>query len=645
MSRILLINPPKEVPLLDWTMRYPPLGLMALAASLDGHEVEILDMKVQPLKKGELARKLAAADIVGVTVLTPSIDSALEICREAKQQGAVTVAGGVHPSLMPQVVENPEIDIVVRGEGELSFREIADGKPLGSIAGISYVWGGKAVHNPDRPPADLGSLPPPRRDLVAKYLRSYNSFGKSLNALSTARGCPYRCSFCCVPRLWHGYRELSPDQVVAELERLQRTEVVSIVDDNFCHDMKRVEAICDLIVQKGLNDRIYSVFSRVDSIVRHPEVVRKMSLAGMKVVFIGIEAASQEALDRMNKKTHIEDIYRACEILDENGILIWAGNIVGNLDDTYEDVEALIRMSAELPIDIADFTVITPYPGTELFEQASREGLIDEYDFAEYCECEPHMHSRNLSRAEIMELQIKAYWAFYGVRALLKRTNRWSRDRSKRWIVEGNLAGMRSFWKFRNRSARYFWRTYKETVGKTEGTKIRRFSPMVSTPKLYSLGAGIGAALVTLLGTALLVRYYGQYSSRPRAFVVADLLFASVVVAFVTAMVATWLAVRSYRRGWIFSVRQRKATRSRSTILERSVVNGLIYAGVALLMTAVFLAAFALSGRASQLSYGMKEVLVSVIAFMSALVASYGSIISTRNGVFAADLPRSRQEK
>ncbi|MBU4178988.1 MAG: B12-binding domain-containing radical SAM protein, partial [Actinobacteria bacterium] len=358
------------MPLLDWTMRYPPLGLMSIAAVLDGHEVEILDMKAEKTRRKELPRRLGSVDIVGITVLTPSFDSALEICRIAGECGALTVLGGVHPTLMPQVVAYPEVDIVVRGEGELTFREIADGRPLGSIPGISYVSGSTVVHNPDRPHVDLNTLPPPRRDLVAGNKKKYKAFNQTLGALSTARGCPYRCSFCCVPKVWKGYRELSPIEVVSEIKRMDRTEIVSIVDDNFCQDMGRVEAICDLIIRERLNDRIFSVFSRVDSIVRYPEIVAKMARANMRVVFIGIEAATQHALDRMNKKTRIEDIYRACEILETNGILIWAGHIIGNLDDTYDDVEELIRMSNELPVDMADFTVITPYPGTDLYRLA-----------------------------------------------------------------------------------------------------------------------------------------------------------------------------------------------------------------------------------------------------------------------------------
>ena len=632
MSRVLLINPPKKMPLLDWTMRYPPLGLMSIAAVLEGHEVEILDMKAEKTRRKDLPRRLGSVDIVGITVLTPSFDSALEICRIAGECGALTVLGGVHPTLMPQVVAYPEVDIVVRGEGELTFREIADGRPLGSIPGISYVSGSTVVHNPDRPHVDLNTLPPPRRDLVAGNKKKYKAFDQTLGALSTARGCPYRCNFCCVPKVWKGYRELLPIEVVNEIKRMDRTEIVSIVDDNFCQDMGRVEAICDLIIRERLDDRLYSVFSRVDSIVQHPEVVAKMAQANMRVVFIGIEAATQAALDRMNKKTRIEDIYRACRILEENGILIWAGNIVGNLDDTYGDVEALIGMNMELPIDISDFTVITPWPGTDLYQFAIENNLIDELDFTEYCECEPHMHTPHLSRIEIMELEIKAYMKFYGFWAMVMRARRWSRNPRKRWLVERDYKGFRSFWKFRNKSALYFLRTYKEMVGKTEGAKIRKYSPLVSTPVLYSISAGILAAFITLLLTIAASRYYGRYTFHQLEFIIVDLLFASVLVAFTTGIVATWFAIRSYRRGWIFSVRQRRPAKRKWSLLQTSLLNGVRFSAVAFLVTSILIFVSEIGGFYSQLTYGMKEVLVTAIAFLTACIASYVSIRAVRNG-------------
>lgn len=635
MARILLINPPKEVPLLNWTMRYPPLGLMSLAASVEGHDVEILDMRIDNLSGRALDAKLASADIVGLTALTPSIDSALELSQAARARGALTVLGGFHPSLVPQVASYPQVDVVVRGEGELTFREIADGKPFASVAGTSFKGAAGLVHNPDRPPADLGSLPPPRRDLVSKYAAHYMAFGKSLDALSTARGCPYRCSFCCVPVLWRGYRELSPAQVVAEIRRMGPTEIVSIVDDNFCHDMNRVAEICDLMVREGFNDRIYSVFSRVDSIVQHPDVVEKMAAAGMRVVFIGIEAATQEALDRMGKKTRLEDIERACRILDSNGILIWAGHIIGNMDDTWEDVEALIRMSTRLPVDIAQFTVITPYPGTELFRDAGERGLIDDLDYPEYCECEPHMHTPHLSRMEITELEIKAYVHFYGFRAMLKRVRRYNKSADKKWIVKGNLKGVTSFSKFRNKSAFYFWRTYREMVGETEGTRIRRFSPLVSTPHLYALAAAIVAALITLAVTILAGTFYGDYRALPRAFVFTDLLVASAFVAFFTGVVSSLLAVRSYRHGWIFSVRARRPVRSQRSPLEYALLSGAIGACASFILAVIMLVGIALGGASAQVTYATKEYLVTVIAFLAAGAVSYDSIHAVRNGAIA----------
>lgn len=618
--------------MLDWTMHYPPLGLMSVAASLGGHEVRLLDMKVEKPEPGGLAALMDWADFVGISVLTPSVDSGLELCAMARQRGAMTVLGGPHPSLMPQLAENPDVDVVVRGDGEIAMREIADGHPLSSISGISYMEGTELVHNPDRPPIDLSTLPPPRRDLIAANARKYKAFGISLTSISTARGCPYKCSFCCVHEIWHGYRQLSPPEVVQEIKRAGHAEIVSVVDDNFCYDMHRVDEICDLIIQDGLDDRLYSVFSRVDSIVRHPEVVAKMARANMRVVFIGIEAASQEALDRMNKNQALEDIFRACEILESNGIMIWGGFIVGNPDDTWEDVQALIKMSRKLPIDIAQFTIITPYPGTELYRYAWEAGLIEEMDFAEYCECEPAMRTPNLSTVELMELEIKAYIKFYSIHALLGNTRRWSKNPAKKWVLTRNLVGYFGFWQFRNKSAWYFWLAYKEAVSKAYGMKMRRHSLLISTPALYALGTAVAAALIALFGTMWAVRYYGQYSSRATGFLVADMLFACLLVGFVTGLVGSWAAGRSYMRGWILSLKKRKGPNNRASSLGgSSLINGVAFASGALAAGVVAIAVVLSGWSASQLTYGFKEVLVTCAAFLSAGWASYRSIMSVRN--------------
>ena len=634
MSRILLINPAKDVPLLDWAMRYPPLGLMSVAAELEGHEVEIVDLKVDQLREEDFRRKMSATDIVGISVLTPSVDYALELCRLAKQYNCFTVLGGVHPSMDPQLVNNPEVDIVVRGEGEFSFKEIADGKSPKKIAGISYVDGGKVIHNPDRTPANLSDLPYPRRDLISKYKGRYMAWGKSLDALSTARGCPHKCNFCCVPKVWGGYRERTPLDVVNEIKQMDpSTEIIAFVDDNFCHDMKRVGEICDLIIEEGLNNHLYSCFSRIDSIVRHPEIVDKMYIANMRVVFIGIEAATQESLDKMKKKTKIEDIYNACRILEEKGMMIWGGHIIGNLDDKYEDVEALINLSKTLPIDIAQFTVITPYPGTELYETAKEKNLIDEYDYTEYCECEPPMHTPHLSRMELLELEIKAYQEFYGFWASLGRIRRWSKNPAKKWVLDKNMSTFKEFGKFKRRTTYYFIDAYKEMLSKTEGVKTDK-SLLVSGPKSYSITAGFIAGLITLLTTMSLDQGYISYTSLHTLHIFTDIVLASLITSVITSFAATWFAVKMYLRGRIISLRLRKPPKTRMTLLEKSKDNALHYGIIAFTIIALFCIIIIATGFYQSIPGGpfwIKEIPVAIIAFLTSFYTSFTSIDEVRN--------------
>jgi radical SAM superfamily enzyme YgiQ (UPF0313 family) len=634
MTRILLINPAKDVPLLDWAMRYPPLGLMSVAALLEDHEVEILDLKVEKLSEEEIKKKMSSADIVGISVLTPSVDFALELCRFAKQYNCLTVLGGVHPSMDPQLVKNPEVDIVVRGEGEFSFKEIVDGKSPKSIAGIIYVDEGKIIHNPERPPANLNGLPFPNRDLISKYNGRYQAWGKRLDALSTARGCPHRCNFCCVPKIWKGYRERTPKEVVNEIKKMDtNAEIIAFVDDNFCHDMKRVGEICDLITKEGLNDRLYSCFSRIDSIVRNPEVVDKMYAANMRVVFIGIEAATQESLDKMKKKTMLDDIYNACRILEEKGMMIWGGHIIGNLNDKYEDVEALIKLSKTLPIDIAQYTVITPYPGTELYENANEKNLIDEYDYTEYCECEPPMHTPYLTRMELLELEIKAYQEFYGFWESLKRIRRWSKNPAKKWLLDKNMNTFKEFGKFKKKTAYYFIDAYKEMLSKTEGTKIDK-SPLVSGPKSYSISAGIIAGLITLFTTMALDQGYISYNSLHPLHIAFDIILASMITSVITAFVATWFAVKMYMRGRIISLRRRKPPKTSSPLLEKSKDNVLHYGVIVFPIMMLFSIILITTDIYQSISGGpfwIKEIPVAIIASLITFYVSFKSIDGVRN--------------
>ncbi len=433
---VLLVNPAQKIPPMDFAMAFPPVPLIDLAGMIPDHHVEILDLKVENLSKSELKKKISRFDIVALTVLTPSTANALKICKIAKHSDALTVLGGAQPTLYPDLVSNPYVDIVVRGEGEITFREIVDGKDLSKINGISYTSKKKVFHNPDRTPVeDLDSLPFPRRDLLKSD--RYHVFGVSLDAMDTCRGCPFKCEFCCTPPMWgQKWRAKSPERVISEIGQVDKgKEVIFFNDDNFCHDMSRVERICDLIIEHGLNGHRYGFEARADSIVKHPEIVRKMGEANFQLVVLGIESAHQNTLNQMKKGVDVEQVSKSIRILNENGIMTWGTVIIGNFNETRLDVLETIRHACRLPIDVAQFTVLTPFPGTPLHENIKDTRLLSNAKWSAYDTINPVMHTPHLSRRQINNLLVTAYAMFYLSPCMAKRYVKWLTNPRKRWVA------------------------------------------------------------------------------------------------------------------------------------------------------------------------------------------------------------------
>ena len=204
--KILLINPenPKKskkgVIGLERFIKAPPLGLMSIAATVPEHNVEILDLKYRKQSIWRLSKKIASADVIGVTNLTPSTSTTREICKMAKEHDVTTIVGGYQPTLVPETVEKPEIDYIVRGEGEITFpaliKAIDQGTSVKEILGISYCENGNVHHNEARPLIeDLDIIPFPNRTLVKNNYYTY--FGSSVDVMESARGCTHNCHFCC----------------------------------------------------------------------------------------------------------------------------------------------------------------------------------------------------------------------------------------------------------------------------------------------------------------------------------------------------------------------------------------------------------------------------------------------------------------
>ncbi|GAB4309751.1 MAG: radical SAM protein [Promethearchaeota archaeon] len=447
--RILLVNPNSRGGIgLDQFLRAPPLNLMYLSGAVKplGHEVDLVDLKYSGRDvDGDLLRQIRRADLVGVTSLTPSIASALEVARAAKELGKPTILGGYHPSLVPETCLAPEVDVTVQGEGEQTFVEFvteleaSGGKLepswLKRVRGISFEDHGRVQSTPPRPfVKDLDQLPFPDRSLVARNKYSY--FGATVDSLESARGCVGRCNFCCVRPHWGGrWRAKSPGRVIREIAQMnQRRRWFTFQDSEFTLDMKRVARIFKLVTQFGYDQRWYSAQGRLDDVVRHPEVVAKMADGGFKMLFVGIESTYQRSLDYIGKRLKLDQVRRGVKILHDHGITIFGSILIGNVGETYEMVERSIEFAHELDVDIMQFTALTPLPKTELYAGAKRQGWIEKDDWSRFNFCDPVMRTPDLTTRQIRELVIKAYSGYYNRRFLEHFGWKFLRDPKFRWF-------------------------------------------------------------------------------------------------------------------------------------------------------------------------------------------------------------------
>jgi radical SAM superfamily enzyme YgiQ (UPF0313 family) len=421
--KILLVNPSGPKVGMDYFLKAPPLGLMVLAATVPDHEVEILDLRNYDYSPEYVERKIKKFDIVGVSASTSMINGAREILRMAKENGAKTILGGYHGSLVPETALYPEIDVVVRGEGEVTFPELINtfnnGQNFKAVKGINFKNDSKLYQTENRPLINLDDSPIPRRDLVKKY--DYHYFWASIDALESSRGCPHHCFFCCEAAHWGQgrpvWRYKSPERVIEEFHHMDSSKQWFIFNDSESTlNMHRIEKLCHLIKEYGYQRKWKSCQGRVDDIVKYPRIIGKMASAGWKMMFLGIESIHQKSLDTIGKKITIDQIKTAVKMLHDLGITIFGSIIIGNLGETKEDVKATIKFAEDLDIDIMQFTPLTPYPSTELYQQALQNGWISDEDFEDFSRwnlVRPIMRTPDLSTQEIYQLVQDAYRDFY----------------------------------------------------------------------------------------------------------------------------------------------------------------------------------------------------------------------------------------
>jgi anaerobic magnesium-protoporphyrin IX monomethyl ester cyclase len=358
----------------------PPLSLAYVASVLrdNGHTCEIVDLNLRKLPD------LADFDIVGITSMTSTHPSAVRVAAGAKAAGKKVVLGGYHASFMDEeALSTGVVDYVVRGEGEYVMLDLVntlegDGEPA-SVKGLSYMEGDSVVRTDPAPRVrDLDTIPVPARDLLD--IKDYPMWldGARSTSVITSRGCPFDCSFCVASRFCGSmWRARSAEAVVDEVSLVKRRfgfRAISFMDDNFMLNPSRVSEICDFFLKRRINVN-WTALSRADTIVREEALVEKMYRAGARILFLGIESGDQGVLDDYGKRVNVELFHRAVDILREHGIRTWASFIIGAATETRKMVRKTLDLARRLDPYVAQFSILTPYPGTALFESVKHKLL------------------------------------------------------------------------------------------------------------------------------------------------------------------------------------------------------------------------------------------------------------------------------
>jgi len=414
--KILLVKPPLN-PNMVTTTRIEPLELEYLAAAVHEHEVDILDMRVDR----NLSKKLKnfKPHLVGTTAYTCDVNTSKRILREVKTHDSSihTVIGGIHATFVPDDFAEPYIDTVFLGYADFTFKAYVDtleqGGDPGNISDLGFVNGNKITFTESkRDVGDLDQLPMPARHLIRKYQNKYrDGWGdKKVASVMSSRGCPFRCTFCACWKLMNGkLRTRKVESIIEEIQSLpEEVDVIYFCDDNTLFDIKRAWHLSEMIQKLPVKKKI-KLYARADTVVKHPDLFESLREAGLEYLTVGFESSKDEELEKLNKKVSAATNNEAIRILKKLGIFVLPSFIV-DPDYLEEDFEQLYNYVDEKCLFRPIFPVLTPSPGTDLYEETHDRLVIRDYDYYDYTHSVlPTKMSRRDFYHQVADLYRKSY--------------------------------------------------------------------------------------------------------------------------------------------------------------------------------------------------------------------------------------------
>ncbi len=421
--RILLIHPPSRKPNREDVV-VPPLGLAYLAALVEreGHKVKILDAFALGMSWSEFEAqvKKEKADLIGMGGMTPTIDNTLRAIKICRPYTSTLVVGGPHLSVQPQEFfwDCPEVDFGIVGEGEIAFlrlvKKLEEGKDPGEVPGLV---GSEKKSRPGNFINDLDSIPFPARYLLPHQAYRYALWpGKRITTMITSRGCPYQCIFCDKSIFGSKWRARSSQNVLEEIEQIVKDlkiQSIIIYDDLFTLNKQRVIEICQGILDRGLRIE-WKCEGRVDRV--DGEMLGWMKRAGCSLIAYGVESGNQIGLDYLQKKITLPQIREAFELTRRAGIRPMAYFILGIPVETFEQSLKTIAFARELNPEYAQFSILSPYKGTRLYDEAKAKGWYREVEANNPFDKDqkrPVVLSENWSDGNLREILKQAHKRFY----------------------------------------------------------------------------------------------------------------------------------------------------------------------------------------------------------------------------------------
>jgi anaerobic magnesium-protoporphyrin IX monomethyl ester cyclase len=458
--KVLFIEPPKDIWFVMGDYLPPPYGIIQLAAYLEKQiedvQLEVLDCNAEKVDWAQMEQRIVSSNpdvVCSSSLATCNTYAVAKTLQTAKKVAptALTVTGGQHftATAKESLEAYPEIDVIVRGEGEQTLAELIRCSiakaSFSEVKGISFRRNGQIISNSARPLIEnLEDLPFPGYHLVKHLMGKYHfkamaSPNSPYALVEGSRGCSHECTFCTQWRHWQAcWRIKSPKRIADEMKYCNEkygSKFIWLTDDNFGTGSRPRELAEEILKRKLPEGFAWFVQTRCDDIIRNEASLPKLRASGLSWVLLGVENSNPSTLSAFKKGITPPDAMAAVKLLRNNGIFAHAMLIIGQRKDTRKSIQQLKDFANELDPDFAMFGILTPFPGTEIYEEATRNGWIADKNWSHYDMIHAIMPTETLSVNEVQEQLYGCYHDFYGS---------WSRRLGG--ILSGNTLKRQVFW-------------------------------------------------------------------------------------------------------------------------------------------------------------------------------------------------------